>query len=476
MTGDDLAVKGSSMNQESSSDRQSWSRVGATRLVLRCAPVVALALTGCADIDSASSFEEAASSEVGDTSLSFEEFRARVYREPARGIYIIDGDEPVLDDAELRAVYERHFQPGALVVNRANGADDIWQGYNRQLDLTYCVSSAFGRNYNAVTQAMRAAADAWRPAHVWLRHRPDQDASCDQNNGNVVFDVRPTSGQQYLAAAFFPGWPRHLRSLFVDSSSFGNIAPYTLTGVLRHEIGHTLGFRHEHTRPEAGTCFEDASWRALTGYDAASVMHYPQCRGANRGDLVLTATDVSGAQSVYGWPSSHVLDVVFYLSGHEDLQRAFGPTGYAAAASHWETAGKSEGRRSSPAFDVQYYRALHGDLQAAFGTNWNSLTDHWTQYGMSEGRRSSPALDVRYYLAAHGDLQAAFGATNYAAALDHYLNYGIYEGRRSAPDFDPSYYLSQNGDLQAAFGATNYAAATYHWIRHGRSEGRRGAP
>jgi hypothetical protein len=83
------------------------------------------------------------------------------------------------------------------------------------------------------------------------------------------------------------------------SHQFGNISPWTLTGVLRHELGHTIGFRHEHTRPEAGTCFEDNDWRALTQYDSASVMHYPQCNGTQDGDLVLTSADKSGARALY---------------------------------------------------------------------------------------------------------------------------------------------------------------------------------
>jgi hypothetical protein len=85
----------------------------------------------------------------------------------------------------------------------------------------------------------------------------------------------------------------------VASDSFGNIAPWTLQGILRHELGHTLGFRHEHTRPEAGTCFEDTAWRALTAYDASSVMHYPQCNGTQTGDLVLTDLDRQGATALY---------------------------------------------------------------------------------------------------------------------------------------------------------------------------------
>lgn len=56
----------------------------------------------------------------------------------------------------------------------------------------------------------------------------------------------------------------------------------TLEGILRHELGHTLSYRHEHTRPEAGKCFEDADWKPLTSYDGFSVMHYPQMQWPRR--------------------------------------------------------------------------------------------------------------------------------------------------------------------------------------------------
>ena len=114
-----------------------------------------------------------------------------------------------------------------------------------------------------------------------------------------MFDVNQVITSQYLARAFFPSTSRRGRNILVASDSFGNIAPWTLTGVLRHELGHTLGFRHEHTRPESGTCFENNQWRALTAYDSSSVMHYPQCNGSQNGDLVLTNLDKAGAGVAY---------------------------------------------------------------------------------------------------------------------------------------------------------------------------------
>jgi hypothetical protein len=90
--------------------------------------------------------------------------------------------------------------------------------------------------------------------------------------------------------------------VLIDESSF-HLDPdgaLQLVGILRHELGHTLGWRHEHTRPESGTCFEDNDWRPLTDYDRFSVMHYPQCNGGGDWSLKLTHMDKNGAACVYG--------------------------------------------------------------------------------------------------------------------------------------------------------------------------------
>jgi len=243
-----------------------------------------------------------------DEDLSWEMFNLMIYQEPDTGYWVVNGDELVETPDALRAFYDDLIASSGdivssqapLIVNQVKNRDDRWSDAAAQ-NITYCVSSSsFGSRYSTVVNAMNNATGAWENvANVNFVHLSSEDANCSGQNRNVVFNVRQVAGQAYLARAFFPSSSRRAREVLIDSSSFGNISPWSLTGILRHELGHTLGFRHEHTRPEAGTCFEDNNWRALTAYDSSSVMHYPQCNGTQNGDLVLTNLDKSGAHSLY---------------------------------------------------------------------------------------------------------------------------------------------------------------------------------
>ncbi|MEZ4363557.1 MAG: MYXO-CTERM sorting domain-containing protein [Kofleriaceae bacterium] len=237
---------------------------------------------------------------------SFSAFQAAAYREPwAGGVYVVDGDLPVLDEEALRRLWGAGAR-GALTINQipaAGGAlvDDLWPaGIERAL--TYCISEEFGLNKPSVIEGMRMASDlGWELlANVDFLYLPEQDGGCTTQNDAVVFSVRPVSGAPYSARAFFPSFPRAQRDLLIDTDTFAADFPWPLKNVLAHELGHILGFRHEHIRPEGDPeCAEDSQWRALTPYDAASVMHYPQCGGTST-DLSITAMDRDGVRQLYG--------------------------------------------------------------------------------------------------------------------------------------------------------------------------------
>ncbi len=235
--------------------------------------------------------------------LRWSQFLSKVHQLPEQDVFIVNGDSTVEGWKNLRAFYEVAVLGGQqLIIDQNGGVDSKWTD-TQKLNLTYCVSNNFGTHKTAVVQAMAGAADAWAAAtNIKYVYVSAEDGNCNTGNNNVVFDVRPVNvNGQYIARSFFPGNSRSARSVEIDNSAFTATKP-TVTGVLRHELGHTLGFRHEHTRPEAGTCFEDNNWRPLTTYDSSSVMHYPQCNGTGDWSLILTARDIAGAKLVYGDP------------------------------------------------------------------------------------------------------------------------------------------------------------------------------
>ena len=233
---------------------------------------------------------------------TFTEFHASTYKD-ADQQYIVNGDEPISNAGDLKSYYDRMVGDTGLseglVVNTVGGVDDKWST-SQVGNLTYCVSTKFGSRYADVVSAMASGAGLWEAASSKINfvYVPSQDASCSTRNKTVLFSVEPVQTSQYIARAFFPSTPKRSRNVLIDDSIWTS-GSWTPTNIIGHELGHTLGFRHEHTRPEAGTCFEDNNWRALTPYDAASIMHYPQCNGTSN-DLSMTNTDRAGAAALYG--------------------------------------------------------------------------------------------------------------------------------------------------------------------------------
>ncbi len=233
--------------------------------------------------------------------MSFEEFLAQTYKEPWEGgVYIYNGDTPASSIDELKEAHRQMVeqQQGLAINLLSGGVTDNW-GASQKLNLRYCIGSSFGTRKTDIVNAMNAAAAAWEQyAQVDFIYASDQDANCTASNTNVVFDVNQVSGQPYSARAFFPSYPRASRNVYVDTSAYTAGDP--LPALLMHELGHALGFRHEHTRPEARRCFEDSAWRGITPYDRASIMHYPECNGVGSILSGLTNLDREGAAFIYG--------------------------------------------------------------------------------------------------------------------------------------------------------------------------------
>lgn len=211
-----------------------------------------------------------------------------------------EGDDAVPDDA-LTVV----GGPSELIgIKQPDGRLVRWRDGKV---LSYCVlrnTFASDEEYLLARQSVEQATKAWMDTcGIEFRHEVAKDLSPTTTVSDVVFTVRKIdAGGRFIAAAFFPTDAPARRRVFIDPSFFAQGHGFDRVGVLRHELGHVLGFRHEHIRVEAPAACPDediADVSILTGYDPKSVMHY-FCGKVGNKKLLITDLDVAGSQRLYG--------------------------------------------------------------------------------------------------------------------------------------------------------------------------------
>ena len=181
--------------------------------------------------------------------------------------------------------------------------------WKQGMTLSYCVlKNTFSTeaDYNMVVANMKQATWGWESVcGIKFEYKPELDNSTTTKPPGVLFPVREIdAGGQFIAAAFFPTDPKDRRRLLIDPSYYDPDLGFDKVGVLRHELGHVLGWRHEQIRSEAPAICPDedtANTVDLTQYDPQSVMHY-FCGGVGSRDLAITDVDKIGSQKVYGLP------------------------------------------------------------------------------------------------------------------------------------------------------------------------------
>ncbi len=250
-----------------------------------------------------------------DAPLSYDEFKEQyigVSVDPDGVEHMFyDWDQPLQSEDHALRLYDAYLaaKVGGETMSEATANTNVygqavrWNATTAR-NLTYCISNSFGARKTAVVNAMATATAAWNSAtngRVRYVYQSQYDASCNTATP-VVFDVNP--GSFAYAVAFFPGDSRARRRVLIHPATFNGTFP--AAGILRHELGHTLGLRHETTRREAVQaygvhCFEDIYHAALTAYDDYSVMTTPACMGQNvkNRNLSLSTRDVQGIRVLY---------------------------------------------------------------------------------------------------------------------------------------------------------------------------------
>lgn len=282
----------------------------------RCVLLVAWGIIGGASVLPALAEEPADPLKAYEAAVQdpFDEAKLQAYLDTLpqdEGLFIIEADLPMTED-EVKAYLVNQSsgttpaagRGGELIVNLHLGQQDFYRNPSDRT-LTYVISKASfpsETNYRSVMDLMASATEDWEDActecQIDFQHLDKLDAGADPGNANFVVRHRDTGGA-FIARAFFPHDQGDRREIVIDPSFFQT--DFDKTGVLRHELGHVLGYRHEHTRGVMGCRFEDGNWVPLTEYDPDSVMHY-FCGGAGSFALEITEVDQAGHRILYGGP------------------------------------------------------------------------------------------------------------------------------------------------------------------------------
>ena len=150
-----------------------------------------------------------------------------------------------------------------------------------QRALTYAINRASFRStqeYELIVQALPQAILAWTQAcecGLTITYKPEFDTTPDLSRVTFVVEYKPDV-KDFLALGFYPSDPPDQRYLYIMEPYFTNTT-YDKVGMLRHELGHILGYRHAHIGGVPGCEFYeegDGHWKSLSQYDPKSVMHY----------------------------------------------------------------------------------------------------------------------------------------------------------------------------------------------------------
>jgi hypothetical protein len=189
-----------------------------------------------------------------------------------------------------------------IKVDLENNRLDIYPPGRRALTYGIYRDDFTSAEYDIMVKALAEATQDWQNAcpscGISFSHSEASDR--EQAPARASFVVRKSEGQDYLAYSFFPNAPSRDKVLMVYPKFFDS--RYNQAGILRHELGHSLGYVHEFNEEKAASTkcsWDGRQFRLVTPYDSQSVMNF--CAGDPKQDtaLPLTSTDLFGHRLVY---------------------------------------------------------------------------------------------------------------------------------------------------------------------------------
>jgi hypothetical protein len=260
----------------------------------------------------------------GKALKEFLEHLEQVGLKDTNGYYLIDG-EFLLTDEQVDVHFSRppissfsktgiqtNKNSQELLVNTIKVEEGITLDYWAEPEkrhLTYAIdeeSFPTIEEYNFVVDNISQAAQQWndlcKKCKIKFEHLKQFDQEPTLND--VVFIVKRVNVfGWYIANAFFPSTDKDERYLKIDGSYFNKNMKYDPVGVMRHELGHILGYRHEHLHKDSSCnkSDENKNFKSISGesVDNFSVMH-KLCKSGGSQDLAFTDIDKKSHQLLYG--------------------------------------------------------------------------------------------------------------------------------------------------------------------------------